>query len=207
MFYRDPFSTLVFDRNPSRTFVVLPGPPSHTLVFSNTPRSHLVFYWDPFQTLSVLPRPLFHSWFITGTPFLHLVYYRDPSPTPDFLAGPLSHTWFLQRSFSQTWCFIGIPLPHLVFYRDFSLTLGFLPTLLSHTWCFTGGFFSHYKNASQTICLTEALLAESIGDAALFRSNKVIHRNDRPSDKGLTSPTSQLNFFSELCSVKRPSTI
>ena len=61
------------------------------------------------------------------------------------------------------------------------------------------------KNAYQVICLTETWLTESIGDAALFLTNYVIHRNDRPSDKGLTKhggvliavnrniPSSQIN--------------
>ena len=42
------------------------------------------------------------------------------------------------------------------------------------------------KNAYQVICLTETWLAESIGDATLFLTNYVIHRNGRFSDKGLT---------------------
>ena len=67
------------------------------------------------------------------------------------------------------------------------------------------------KNAYQVICLTETWLTESIGDAALFLTYYVIHRNDRPSDKGLTKhggvliavnrniPSSQINSAFQDC--------
>ena len=44
-------------------------------------------------------------------------------------------------------------------------------------------FSSAVKNAYQVNCLTKTWLTESIGDAALFLTNCVIQRNDRPSDK------------------------
>ena len=71
------------------------------------------------------------------------------------------------------------------------------------------------KNAHQVICLTETWLTESIGDAALFLTNYVIHRNDRPSDKGLTKhggvliavnrniPSSQINSAFQDCVIIR----
>ena len=71
------------------------------------------------------------------------------------------------------------------------------------------------KNSYQVICLTETWLTESIGDAALFLTNYVIHRNDRPSDKGLTKhggvliavnrniPSSQINSAFQDCVIIR----
>ena len=69
------------------------------------------------------------------------------------------------------------------------------------------------KKAYQVICLTEAWLTESIGDALLFLTNYVIHRNDRPSDKDLTKlggviipvnrtiPISQINSAFQDCVI------
>ena len=71
------------------------------------------------------------------------------------------------------------------------------------------------KNAYQVICLTETWLTESIGDAALFLTNYIIHRNDRPSDKGLTKyggvliavnrniPSSQISSAFQDCVIIR----
>ena len=71
------------------------------------------------------------------------------------------------------------------------------------------------KNAYQVNCLTETWLTESIGDAALFLTNYIIHQNDRPSDKGLTKhggvliavnsniPSSQISSAFQDCVIIR----